>query len=149
MEHEAVKMHDLTIGELAERSGCTVPTIRFYEQIGLIPKAARSAGGRRVYSRQDVGLLSFIRRCRDFGFSVGQVRDLVALSTSRDRDCFEARNLAQFHLGSLRDKIAEMRELERSLQAFVRRCDVECAGGPAAECVILGDLATQRQDGAC
>lgn len=149
MRHEKVKARGLTIGALAERSGCSVPTIRFYEEIGLIPKAARTDGGRRTYSEQDAKLLTFIRRCRDFGFPVEQVRDLVALSGSRERDCFEARDLASVHLRSVREKIAEMRELERSLGEFVHRCDIECAGGPAADCVILEDLAEEPKACAC
>lgn len=141
MRQDKVTARSLSIGELAERTGCSVPTIRFYEQIGLIPKAARTEGGRRTYTASDAKLLAFIRRCRDFGFPVEQVRDLVMLSTSRDRNCLEARDLANDHLGSIREKIAEMKELERSLEDFVARCDVECAGGCAAECVIIEDLA--------
>lgn len=140
MRHEKVRAGSLSIGELAERMGCSVPTIRFYEEIGLIPKAARREGGRRTYAASDVKLLTFIRRCRDFGFPVEQVRDLVTLSISRDRNCVEARDLAASHLSSVREKIMEMKELERGLDEFVRRCDIECAGGPAAECVILEDL---------
>lgn len=140
MRHEMVRGDNLSIGELAERTGCSVPTIRFYEEIGLIPKAARTDGGRRTYTESDTKLLTFIRRCRDFGFPVEQVRDLVTLSTSRDRNCFEARDLADGHLKSVREKITEMKALERSLQEFVERCEIECAGGPAAECVILDDL---------
>ncbi len=141
MRHEKVKPQSLSIGTLADQTGLSVPTIRFYEEIGLIPKAARTDGGRRTYAASDAKLLTFIRRCRDFGFPVEQVRDLVTLSTSHDRDCFEARDLAAGHLQSVRDKIAEMKALERSLEAFVERCDIQCAGGPAAECVILEDLA--------
>lgn len=144
MRHEKVKVRTLSIGKLAERAGLSVPTIRFYEEIGLIPKAARTGTGRRIYEEPDAKLLTFIRRCRDFGFPVEQVRDLVTLSTSRERDCFEARDLAAGHLQSVRDKIAEMTQLENSLEEFVARCDVECAGGPAAECVILEDLADGR-----
>lgn len=141
MRHEKVKVQGLSIGELAERAGCSVPTIRFYEEIGLIPKAARTGGGRRTYTASDAKLLTFIRRCRDFGFPVEQVRDLVTLSGSHDRNCFEARDLASGYLQSVRDKIAEMQELERSLEEFVERCDIQCGGGPAAKCVILKDLA--------
>lgn len=149
MRHEKVKARDLTIGEVAERTGCSVPTIRFYEEIGLIPKAARTEGGRRTYVESDAKLLTFIRRCRDFGFTVEQVRDLVSLSTSRDRDCFEARDLAAGHLHGVREKIVEMKALERNLEAFVERCDIACAGGPAAECVILEDLAEGGRACAC
>ncbi len=145
MRHERVKARNLTIGELAERTGLSVPTIRFYEEICLIPKAERTEGGRRTYAASDAKLLIFIRRCRDFGFPVEQVRDLISLSISRDRNCFEARDLANGHLGSVREKIAEMKELERSLAEFVERCDIECAGGPAAECIILEDLADESR----
>lgn len=141
MRHEAVRPNALVIGELAARTGCSAPTIRFYEEIGLIPKALRTEGGRRSFSEADVERLVFIRRCRDFGFSVEQVRDLLALSASRERNCVEARDLASAHLESVRTKMAEMAALERDLAAFVHRCDVECAGGPAADCVILDDLA--------
>lgn len=141
MRHEKVKAQSLSIGALADETGLSVPTIRFYEEIGLIPKAKRTGGGRRTYAASDAKILTFIRRCRDFGFPVEQVRDLVSLSTSRERDCFEARDLAAGQLQSVRDKITEMKALERSLEAFVERCDIQCAGGPAAECVILEDLA--------
>ncbi|MBN9002461.1 MAG: MerR family DNA-binding protein, partial [Rhizobiales bacterium] len=117
--------------------------------IGLIRNAARTAGGRRIYEDSDAKLLTFIRRCRDFGFSVEQVRDLVTLSVSRDRNCNEARNLASGHLQSVQDKIAEMKELERALEEFVERCDGECIGGPAAECVILEDLAEGKRGCRC
>lgn len=149
MRHETVRPRALTIGQLSERSGCSVPTIRFYEEIGLIPQAARTDGGRRTYGDDDAKLLTFIRRCRDFGFPVEQVRDLVALSTSSERNCFEARDLAGGHLKSVREKIVEMKALERSLEEFVERCDIQCAGGPAADCVILEDLAEDRRGCAC
>jgi DNA-binding transcriptional MerR regulator len=149
MRHEELKARGLTIGKVAERTGCSVPTIRFYEEIGLIPKAARTDGGRRIYAEPDVKLLTFIRRCRDFGFPVEQVRTLVDLSTSRDRSCFEARDVAGEHLRNVREKIAEMKELERSLKEFVERCEVECADGPAAECIILDDLADGCSACAC
>ena len=73
---------ELAIGALAERTGCSVPTIRYYEEIGLIPAARRRASGHRVYDAKSEELLTFIRRCRDFGFPVEQVRELVALSNS-------------------------------------------------------------------
>jgi DNA-binding transcriptional MerR regulator len=89
---EKVKTQSLSIGELAERTGWSVPTTRFHEEIGLIPTAARKAGGSRAYATSDARLLTFIRRCRDFGVPVEPVRNLVTLSTSHDRKCFEARD---------------------------------------------------------
>ena len=87
----------MSIGVLGERTGCTVPTIRYYEQIGLLPRADRGSGGQRVYGEADFRRLTFIRRCRDFGFPIEQVRELVALVASRNRDCVEAGGIAQGH----------------------------------------------------
>jgi DNA-binding transcriptional MerR regulator len=130
----------LTIGALAERTGCNVPTIRYYEEIGLIPTAQRRPSGHRVYDAAARELLTFIRSCRDFGFSIEQVRALVSLSSSADRDCVEARDIAQAHLEAVRKKLTELRALERSLAKFVTSCTTACAGGPAPKCTILKDL---------
>jgi DNA-binding transcriptional MerR regulator len=132
---------DLKIGELAKRTGTNAPTIRYYEEIGLIPRASRGDGGQRSYHAGDVRLLTFIRQCRDFGFSIEQVRALLTVMQDRSRDCMEARDVAQAHLDTVRAKLQELRSLEFSLAAFVKSCDAECCGGPGAECVILQDLA--------
>ncbi len=134
---------DLPIGVLAGRTGCSVPTIRYYEEIGLIPKAKRRPSGHRVYDARSEELLTFIRRCRDFGFPVEQVRELVALSQSADRDCFETLEIAQAHLSAVRAKLAELRGLEQSLARFAQACADTCAGGPAAQCTILKDMSVQ------
>jgi MerR family transcriptional regulator, copper efflux regulator len=131
---------DLTIGVLAERTGCSVPTIRYYEEIGLIPKARRRPSGHRVYDTRSEDLLTFIRRCRDFGFPVEQVRELVALSQSSERDCFETLAIAQAHLRAVRAKLAELHGLEQSLARFAQACADTCAGGPAAGCTIVKDI---------
>ncbi|WP_246530529.1 MULTISPECIES: MerR family transcriptional regulator [Paraburkholderia] len=132
----------MTIGNIAERSGCTVPTIRYYEEIGLLPKAARKAGGHRVYGPMDLQRLVFVRRCREFGFPIEEIRMLISLAESADRNCNEARDLAQSHLGAVRAKLIELQALEQSLAAFVTNCNAACAGGPATDCVILADLAS-------
>ncbi len=130
----------LTIGELARRTGVNVPTIRYYEEIGLIPPPRRRSSGHRVYGVQAAELLTFIRSCRDFGFGIEQVRALVALTQADDRDCVEARDLAQRHLDEVRGKLTELRALERGLARFVASCTAACAGGPAPRCTILRDL---------
>ena len=132
----------LTIGALADRSGCSVPTIRYYEEIGLIPPARRRDSGHRVYDASAVDLLTFVRHCRDFGFPIEQVRELVSLAASEQRDCFETLDIAQAHLKTVRAKLAELRALERSLARFAKSCSEICAGGPAARCTILRDLAS-------
>jgi DNA-binding transcriptional MerR regulator len=136
-----VFVRELKIGELAELTGTSVPTIRYYEQIGLLRPAPRQAGGQRVYSRHDVERLTFIRRCREFDFSIEQVRALVAIVHNPMSSCMDARDLAAEHLTELRAKMRELKALERSLIAFVKSCDTSCAGGPGPECVILDDLA--------
>lgn len=136
--------NDMTIGRLASQTDCTVPTIRFYEEIGLLPAATRSERGQRIYSETDVRRLTFIRRCRDFGFPIEQIRELVGLAGSPERDCTAARDLASARLQDVRKKLKEMRELEQSLKNFVEDCNERCAGGPAGDCVILEDLAAPQ-----
>ena len=137
--------NDMTIGALAAATRCTVPTIRYYEEIGLLPEAARRMGGHRVYREGDMRRLTFIRRCRDFGFPIEQIRELVALAGSPKRDCTMARDLAAQHLDEVRSKLKELRALERSLETFVDACNSQCAGGPADACVILDDLAAPKR----
>lgn len=132
----------LTIGKLAKAAGVTTPTIRYYEEIGLLPAADRSASGQRVYGADDLERLTFIRRCRDFGFGIDQVRLLAGLSTSADKDCREVGDIGRHHLGEVQAKLAELKALERSLQRFVAQCDSVCCGGPGRDCVVFKDLAT-------
>ena len=132
----------LSIGVLARQTGCTVPTIRYYEEIGLLPAGPRTDAGRRVYSGATVRRLTFIRRCRDFGFSLEQVRELVGLVDEPDRPCTEVRDVAARHLAQLRERLAELQALERSMSSFVSSCDMACAGGAAVDCTILEDLAS-------
>lgn len=131
----------LSIGVLARQTGCTVPTIRYYEEIGLLPTGPRTEAGRRLYREPAVKRLAFIRRCRDFGFSIDQVRELVGLVDEPQRPCVEVRDIASGHLAVVRKKLAELQALESSLSAFVGSCDTACAGGPSVDCTILEDLA--------
>jgi len=130
----------LTIGALAERTHCNVPTIRYYEEIGLLPHAERAANGHRHYGDADVRRLVFIKRCRDFGFPIEQVKHLVELFENGDRACLEVRDLAQVHLDQVRAKLEEMRQLEASLAAFVASCNAACSGGVTRDCAIIEDL---------
>jgi DNA-binding transcriptional MerR regulator len=139
----------MRIGTLAERTGTNVPTIRYYESIGLLPRAARQEGRQRVYSEGDVERLTFIRRCREFGFSVEQVRSLETLGRDRSRSCLELRDLAATHLADVRTRIRELEGLARSLEAFVHTCDTTCAGGAGPDCTILDDLSKQRRQCGC
>jgi len=130
----------LSIGEVARQTGLTVPTIRYYEEVGLLPPAPRSDAGRRHYGEAAVRRLAFIRRCRDFGFPLEAVRGLIGLVDEAQRPCVEVRDIAALHLTEVRHKLAELQALERSLSAIVRSCDKGCAGGAVVDCSILEDL---------
>jgi DNA-binding transcriptional MerR regulator len=130
----------VSIGVLARQTGCTVPTIRYYEEIGLLPAGPRTDAGRRIYGQAAMKRLTFIRRCRDFGFSIEQVRELTGLVDEPDRPCTEVRDVVAKHLEQLREKLADLRALEQGMSAFVCSCDTACAGGAAVDCTILEDL---------
>ena len=133
----------LRIGTLARQTGCSVPTIRYYEEIGVIPPARRSPSGHRVYDATAAAALGFVRRCRDFGFTLEQVRELAVLRGSRDRECTEAREIAGQHLAGVRTKMVELMALERMLARLVDSCDATCAPAHAcaSDCTLLKDLA--------
>ena len=131
----------LSIGLVARRTGATVPTVRYYEDIGLLPQVARTEAGQRSYDEATIRRLVFIRRCRDFGFSIEQVRELIGLVDEPDRPCAEVRDIAAAHLAQVRQKLEELKALEASLNAFVCSCNTACSGGPAVDCTILEDLA--------
>jgi DNA-binding transcriptional MerR regulator len=131
---------NLTIGILASQTKTNVPTIRYYEEIGLLPRAQRASNGHRYYQDGDLKRLSFIKRCRDFGFPIEQIRELVDLFEDGDRACIEVRDMAQTHLNTVREKLKEMRQLEASLAAFVASCDEACCTGPTRACAIIEDL---------
>jgi len=132
------------IGTLARRTGTTVPTIRYYEEIGLLPRADRRVGGQRTYGDDATERLIFIRRCRDFGFSIPQVRTLLALMQDATRSCDEARDLAAGHLAAVRAKLEDLKRLEKEIAGLVGSCETLCCGGPAPDCVVLDDLARRE-----
>lgn len=128
----------LSIGELAKKSGVKVVTIRYYEHIDLLPAPARTEGNYRTYNREHASRLSFIRRCRDLGFPLDQVRDLLRLSSEDAPSCEEVCHLAARHLQSIEDKVAD---LER-LAAELRRMSASCSGSlPMSDCRIIEALA--------
>ncbi|MCV7378718.1 MerR family transcriptional regulator [Mycobacterium alsense] len=129
----------LKIGELADMTGTTAPAIRYYEEIGLLPTPAR-VGGQRRYGGDDVRRLTFIRRCRDLGFPVEQVRQLVELMRDDHRSCLEARGVAETHLTALRAKLVELRALERSMARLIEAAGDACGGVAGPECVVLERL---------
>ncbi len=112
----------LAIGALSEQTGCKVETIRFYERARLLPTPARSPGGYRLYSKDHLKRLTFIRRARALGFSIDEVRRLLKLADERKRPCAAARVVAGAHLADVQAKIADLRAMERVLRETVARC---------------------------
>jgi MerR family transcriptional regulator, copper efflux regulator len=135
-----VHVRELTIGALAKAAGVSTPTVRYYEDIGLLPSPSRTSAGQRFYVPADLSRLTFIKQCRDFGFGIEQVRVLLALSISPERDCVETRNIAQSHLDAVRQKLAELLVLESRLKGFVDSCNAACVGGPGNLCTITRDI---------
>ncbi len=107
----------------------------------MLPAGPRTEAGRRLYDASAIKRLTFIRRCRDFGFSIDKVRELAGLVDEPERPCVEVRDVASGHLAEVRKKLAELQALEASLSAFVVSCDTACAGGPSVDCTILEHLA--------
>lgn len=129
---------EIQIGELSRRTGCNIETIRYYERIGMLPPPPRSATRYRLYEVDDVHRLRFVRRARELGFSLDEVRALLALSTDTGMEtCVEVRELAVGHLADVRAKITDLRAMERALADAVRRCDAGAASG----CPLIEALA--------
>ncbi|WP_428392670.1 MerR family transcriptional regulator [Lichenicoccus sp.] len=128
--------HDIAIGALSRRTGCNIETIRYYERIGLLPVPARR-GRYRLYCEEDVGRLSFVRRARELGFRLDEVRALLGLATASQDACVQVRDIAATHLAEVRAKVADLRAIERVLSDAVRRCDA----GETSGCPLIGVLA--------
>src|SRR5712664_2000489 len=126
----------IAIGALAAHTGANIETIHYYERVALLPAPARSSGGYRLYGTDQLKRLTFIRRARALGFSIGEVRTLLRLADERKRPCAEVRVVADTHLKDVRAKIADLRRMERVLQATVARC----ASGKRTHCPVIEAL---------
>ena len=125
-----------SIGDLSRVTGTKVETIRYYERIGLMPQPERTTGNYRAYDKGQLDRLSFIRRCRDLGFSLDQVRALLSLSDDQERDCAGIDSIAQEHLLEVDRKLADLTALRRELKAVIDSCD----GGTVGQCRIVEAL---------
>ena len=127
----------LSIGELGTAAGVKVVTIRYYEQVKLMPAPPRTAGNYRAYKLEHLRRLQFIRRCRDLGFTLDQVRELLRLSTRAGQECSEVNRIAANHLKEIERKVADLKRLAAEL----RRINDRCPGNvPMADCRILEAL---------
>lgn len=124
----------LTIGRLARASGVNLETIRYYERLGLMPEPPRTEGGHRLYDEPHRRRLSFIRRARELGFTLEQIRELLRLSDEEGQPCGAVVRIAGAHLEDVRRKIADLTRLEAILAKAVARC-AHTASGP--DCAVL------------
>ena len=127
----------MQIGRVAERSGVPAKTIHYYEEIGLISKPERTAGGYREYDKQDVDILRFVSRARSLGFSIKDVRNLLALYEDRERASADVKNIALEHVGEIERKMAELDSVRRTLLHLADKCH----GDERPDCPILEELA--------
>jgi MerR family mercuric resistance operon transcriptional regulator len=125
----------IQIGELSRRTGCNIETIRYYERIGLMPAPPRR-GRYRSYGGGDVDRLGFVRRARELGFTLDEVRALLGLAAGGDATCGEVHDLAAVHLKDVRARIADLKRMERVLAESVRACE----GGQNAGCPLIETL---------
>lgn len=135
----------LTIGKLGASAGVKVPTIRYYEQIGLLPEPDRSAGNQRLYPRAALDRLAFIRHARGLGFPLEAIRDLLSLSDQPDQSCAAADIIAKAQLAATRARITRLRALEAELERMID----QCACGTISDCKVieaLGDHALCAHD---
>jgi MerR family transcriptional regulator, mercuric resistance operon regulatory protein len=130
-----------SIGELSARSGVKIETLRYYERIGVLPPPPRSDGRQRVYDMSHLRQAKFVRRARDLGFSLDQIRDLLGLAPGGDLSCAEVKALAKAHMAAIQRqrKIEALKKLERTLNDLLAGCDAR----PGQDCPILETLSRQ------
>ena len=127
-----------TIGQLAERTGCKVQTIRYYEQIGLMPEALRTEGNQRRFGQGHHERLAFIRHSRELGFPLAAIRELLRLADDPNRSCEAAERIARRQLQQVESRIARLETLKTELKRMIGRC----RGGRMADCRIIEALAS-------
>ena len=127
----------LTIGDLSRRTGVKVPTIRYYEQMGLLPPAERSEGNQRRYGREERARLSFIKHARDLGLTIESIRELLDLNAHPEKPCEQADRIAAEQLKSVREKIEKLKRLEHELE----RISTSCKGDHVRDCYVIRSLA--------
>jgi MerR family mercuric resistance operon transcriptional regulator len=136
----ASRAETLPIGMLSRHSGVNIETIRYYERVKMLSPPPRTASGRRVYGATDLRILVFIRRARELGFSLDEVRTLLQLGGPEKATCREVRTIAARHLEDIRAKLSDLKKLERLLARTVSRC----SGRTVPDCPVLDILDIQR-----
>ncbi|MEQ8249592.1 MAG: helix-turn-helix domain-containing protein [Alphaproteobacteria bacterium] len=131
----------LTIGDLSRQTGCKVQTIRYYEEIGLLPAPARSSGNQRRYNPGHLDRLAFIRHGRELGFSLPSIRELLGLTDHPARSCEAADAIARVQLVQVESRITRLQTLKKELKRMV----TECAGGRISDCRVIEVLADHNK----
>ena len=129
-------MDVLSIGKLSKQSGVNIETIRYYEKIGVMPAPGRNAGGFRIYEPDHLKRLSFVRRSRQLGFSLDEIRNLLRLVDGHGHTCAEVHALMLSHLAEIRRKIRDLRRLQRAMAEMA----AQCSGESVPECPIVDAL---------
>lgn len=134
-------LQGLSIGKVSEQSGVKVPTIRYYEQIGLLPVPQRNDGNRRSYDEADVRRLSFIRHARELGFEIDAIRTLLILQDDPSQPCATADRIAKARLADVEQRLVSLRALKTELEAMVEGC----SHGHVGACRVIEVLADHGQ----
>ena len=132
----ALRADGVPIGELSRLAGVNIQTIRYYEKVKILPAPLRTAGGHRVYGPNKIRILGFIRRGRELGFTIDEIRALLDLRGPEKASCAEARKIARHHLGGIRAKIRDLVKLDRLLSKTL----AQCSGKKAPDCPVLDIL---------
>lgn len=130
-----------SIGELSKQSGVKIETIRYYERINMLPAPPRAANGRRVYGSAEKRTLAFIRRSRDLGFTLEEIRALLAIGGPERASCADVHKIASAHLANVRRKLFDLEKLESILAQTV----AQCSEGETPDCPVLNILDAGRQ----
>lgn len=127
-----------SVGELANAGGCTVETVRYYEKIGLLPEPPRSAGGHRIYVLEQLKRLSFIRRSRELGFPIDQIRELLRCVDEPGHSCGDLQDMAMLQSSAIQQKIDDLLRLQHALNDMSARCKGK--GYPLKDCPVIEAL---------
>lgn len=124
------------IGKLSQASEVKVPTIRYYEEIGILPEPERSAGNQRLYTQETLERLSFIRHARELGFTLEAIRELLSLSDNPNQSCEAADAIARKQLIAVKQRVRMLQDLQKELESMVS----QCANGKVSDCRVIGVL---------
>ena len=126
-------MSKLLIGAVSNETGVSIETIRYYERAGILDEPSRSQGGHREYDHEQLKRINFVKRCRDLGFSLKEVRNLLTLVASEEQSCKEVHDVTVKHLDNVRRKLSDLKKLEQALVEMSEKC----AEGASPQCPII------------